>query len=118
MERFIKSGPIRRITLRHVFGKARFYNERGIHYPACPVGKHAAWPHWNVRYDYANSFSVRSMYWCDEHLPAQYRETADSMLRGGEQERIIFGAADPAAAAPAPAPRREPGSRIPWRNLL
>ncbi len=118
MERFIKSGPIRRITLRHVLGKARFYNERGIHYPACPVGKHAAWPHWNVRYDYENTFSVRSMYWCDGHLPAQYREVADSMRRGGEQERIIFGAADPAAPAAAPAPRREPGSRIPWRNLL
>ncbi len=96
---------------------------RGDYYPACRGNRREEcrfYPAWNVRYRY-ESLSVRgggqSMYWCDVCLPARYRTVADSMLRGGEDYRILKGEALKAVAG-SPSSRPDEANYIPWRSLL
>lgn len=113
--------PVSRIVINHIRDTVRACYARGGSYPACRgASKHAAWPHWNVQYAYRLSNSRQSFYWCDECLPAKYRQVADSMLRGGETRRVLEGATaeDFRTTPQVSATRHETGSTIPWRRLL
>jgi hypothetical protein len=115
---------VAQIELRYVRDTARRRYDLGSGYSTwCRGKKHEGigWPWWNIRFSY-KTHSVRGggmgMYWCDVCLPARYRTVADSMLRGGEQHRVLRGKA---LERVTPRPRRkEPVGidRIPWRQLL
>lgn len=119
----MSANPLARIIINHIRDTVRACYARGGSYPACRgASKHAAWPHWYIQYSYQRRTrnGGQGFYWCDDCLPAKYREVADSMLRGGETRRVLEGATaeDLRTAPPAPAARREAGSTIPWRSLL
>ncbi len=114
-----------RVTIRDVQAEAEFWLERGSAFPRCR-NKHettlASRPWWNVRTDTARTPGGPhrhggSNYWCNEHLPERYRKVADSMLRGGEKNRVLQGARLLEVATPPK--KREMAERmpmhVPWR---
>lgn len=113
---------IKRIELRHVRREIHFRRERTGYAPSCRGRRKDCriYPDWNLRYTYvgiAVRGGAQSLYWCDTCLPRKYRLVADSMLRGDEQRRVLEGDAQVAVPPPEPA-SKEPGSTIPWRQLL
>lgn len=113
------SHQIARIVVRNVRRSAIFNAQRNQYFPSCR--KCGCLPIWNIQYEYATVVRRgvrRSLYWCETCLPEKYREVAESMTRGKEESRVLQGETAADFATPGPPRPPEPGSRIPWRQLL